>query len=100
MAYVPIEFVRAYGKIEEDPDELVQALTDAAENYLAGAGVTPELASLSLYQLAVAGIALHFHTNRVAVDQASPKDFEPGIRKIINQLELDCGVLSILDNGC
>ena len=100
MAYVPIEFVRAYGKIEEDPDELVQALTDAAENYLAGAGITPELASLSLYQLAVAGVAMHFHENRVAVDQTSPKDFEPGVRWVINQLKQDCGVLSVLDNGC
>ena len=100
MSYVPIEFVRSYGKIEEDPDELVQALTDAAEEYLAGAGVTPDLARPSLYQLAVAGIASHFHENRVAVDQTSPKDFEPGVRWTINQLKQDCGVLSILDNDC
>lgn len=100
MAYVPIEFVRAYGKLEEDPDELVQALTDMAEDYLAGAGVTPELARASLYNVAVSGIALHFRENRVAVDQTSPKDFEPGLRWVINQLKQDCGVLSILDNGC
>ncbi len=100
MAYVPIEFVRACGKIEEDPDELVQALTDAAENYLAGAGITPELASASLYNVAVSGIVLHWHENRVAVDRNAPEDFEPGIRLIINQLKQDCGVLSSLDKCC
>lgn len=100
MSYVSIEFVRAYGKIEEDPDELVQTLTNMAEDYLAGAGITPGLAKASLYKVAVAGIALHFHENRVAVDQTSPKDFEPGLRWVINQLKQDCGVLSILDNNC
>ena len=100
MAYVPIEFVRAYGKLEEDPDELVQALIDMAEDYLAGAGVTPERAKPSLYNFAVSGIALHFRENRVAVDQTSPKDFEPGVRWVINQLKRDCDILSNLDNGC
>lgn len=100
MAYVPIEFVRAYGKIEEDPDELVQALIDAAEDYLAGAGVMPDLARPAIYNLAVSGIVLHWHENRVAVDQTFPTDFGAGIRGIINQLKQDCEVLSILDIQC
>lgn len=100
MACVPIEFVVSYGKMEEESETVVAALIDAAEEYLAGAGVTPELAAASLYNLAVAGIVSHWHENRAAVDQSSPDDFEPGIRLVINQLKRNCEIASILDAGC
>lgn len=100
MAAVPMEFVVSYGKLEEESEDVVSALIDAAEDYLAGAGVTPELAAASLYNLAVAGIVSHWHENRAAVDQSSPNDFEPGIRLIINQLKRNCEIVSILDTTC
>lgn len=100
MSYVPMEFVVSYGKLEEESEDVVSALINAAEEYLAGAGVTPELASASLYNIAVAGIVSHWHENRAAVDKSSPDDFEPGIRLVINQLKRNCEIVSILDTGC
>lgn len=100
MASVPMEFVVSYGKLEEESESVVSTLIAAAEDYLAGAGVTPELAAASLYNLAVAGIVTHWHENRAAVDKTSPEDFEPGIRLIINQLKRNCEVVSILDTTC
>ena len=97
MATVPMDFVVNYGKLEEESEDVVSALIDAAEDYLAVAGVTPELAAASLYNLAVAGIVTHWHENRAAVDKTSPNDFEPGIRLVINQLKRSCEVVSILD---
>lgn len=97
MSAVPMEFVVNYGKLEEESEDVVSALIDAAEDYLAVAGVTPELAAASLYNLAVAGIVTHWHENRAAVDKTSPNDFEPGIRLVINQLKRSCEVVSILD---
>ena len=97
MAYVPLEDVKSYGRIDGDEDDaLLAGLTGAAEEYLSNAGVTPENASASLYQLAVKGIVLHWYENRAAVDGGSPKDFEPGVRMVINQLKN----MSILDTSC
>ena len=100
MAAAPMAFVVSYGKLEEESEEVVAALMDAAEDYLAGAGVTPTLAPASLYNLAVAGIVAHWHENRAAVDDSAPEDFEPGIRLVINQLKRECEVVSILDTAC
>lgn len=100
MAYAPMELVVSYGKLEEESKDVVSAMIDAAEEYLAGAGVLPELASPSLYNLAVAGIVTHWHENRAAVDKTSPDDFEPGVRLVINQLKRNCQVVSILDTTC
>lgn len=100
MACVPLDFVVRYGKLEEEDPIVVSGLIDAAEAYLAGAGITPEYASAALYKIAVAGITIHFHENRAAVDQTSPNDFEPGIRLVINQLKQDCEIVSILDTIC
>lgn len=100
MTTVPMEFVVSYGKLEEESEDVVTALVDAAEDYLAGAGVTPELAAASLYNLAVAGIVTHWHENRAAVDKTSPDDFEPGVRLVINQLKRNCEIVSILGTNC
>lgn len=100
MAHVPLDFVVSYGKLEEESEDIVSGLIDAAEAYLTGAGVTPEHASAALYNIAVAGIVTHWHENRAAVDQSSPKDFDPGIRLAINQLKRDCELVSILDTSC
>lgn len=101
MAYVPLEDVKSYGRIDGDEDDaLLVGFTEAAEEYLANAGVTPESASASLYQLAVKGIVLHWYENRTAVDSGSPKDFEPGIRLVINQLKCASEIMSNLDASC
>ena len=100
MAYVPMEFVVSYGKLEDESEPVISGLIAAAEEYLAGSGITPELASTSLYNLAVAGIVTHWHENRAAIDKSSPDDFEPGIRLVINQLKRNCEVVSILDTTC
>lgn len=100
MATAPMDFVVNYGKLEEESESVVATLIDAAEDYLAGAGVTPELAAASLYNLAVAGIVTHWHENRAAVDKTSPDDFEPGVRLVINQLKRNCEIVSILDTSC
>lgn len=100
MAAVPMELVVSYGKLEEESEDVVSALIDSAEAYLADAGVTPELAAASLYNLAVAGIVTHWHENRAAVDKTSPDDFDPGVRLVINQLKRSCEIVSILDTSC
>lgn len=100
MAYVPVEFVANYGKLEDESEDVVYALIDAAEAYLENAGVVPENSPAALYNLAVAGIATHWHENRAAVDQTSPNDFDAGIRLVINQLKRSCEVVSILDTTC
>lgn len=99
MAYVPLEAVKAYARIDnEDEDTLVSSLIDAAEIYLENAGVSVSLAPAALYQLAVCGIVLHWYDNRAAVDGSSPPDFEPGVRKVINQLKFTVGLMPNLDN--
>lgn len=86
------DFAVAYGKLDEEPAPVVDALIAAAESYLASSGILPELAQPSLYNLAVAGITAHYHENRAAVDQTAPKDFEPGLRLIINGLKRECEI--------
>lgn len=100
MAYAPVAFVVSYGKLENESEDVIAALIDAAEAYLENAGVMPEHSPAALYNLAVAGIATHWHENRAAVDQTSPNDFDAGIRLVINQLKRSCEVVSILDTTC
>lgn len=100
MDAVLTEFVVQYGKLEEETESVVTALIGAAETYLAGAGISPETAAPALYNLAVAGIVSHWHENRAAVDQSSPKDFEPGIRLIINQLKRDSQIVDATSAMC
>lgn len=92
MAASQREFVVNYGKLQDEPAELIDALIAAAENYLANSGILPELAPQPLYDLAVAGITAHYNENRAAVDQSSPRDFESGLRLIINGLKRECEV--------
>lgn len=87
MASSLTEFVVSYGKLDDEPVELVEALIGSAREYLSSSGIKPGLETIGLYKLAVAGIVAHWHENRAAVDQTAPKDFEPGIRLIINQLK-------------
>ena len=100
MAFVPLEFVVSYGKLEEESEDFVTSLIDAAESYLAGAGVLPDHAASALYYVAVAGIVTHWHENRASVDQTSPTDFNAGVRLIINQLKRDCELVSNLGTSC
>lgn len=100
MAYVPLAPVKAYAKTNDEDDTLVMSLIDAAEQYLCNAGVEPGTVPYSLYELAVKGIVLHWYDNRAAVDAASPLDFEPGIRTVINQLKLVGGTSYDLEGTC
>lgn len=100
MAYVPLEPVKAYAKAGDDDDAVIQSLIDAAEDYLAGAGVYPGYAPNSTYEMAVKGIVLHWYENRAAVDTSSPPDFEPGIRAVINQLKQSYGLLPSPFENC
>lgn len=86
------DFAVAYAKLDEEPDAIIDALVAAAEGYLANSGISPELAQPELYSLAVAGITAHYHENRAAVDQSAPKDFEPGLRLILNGLKRECEI--------
>lgn len=86
------EFVVNYGKLHEETPELIDALIEAAVGYLDGSGIAPELAQPAVYNVALAGIVAHYHENRAAVEQSPPKDFEPGVRLIINQLKRECQI--------
>ena len=101
MATVSLEAAKAYARIDGDEDDaLVESLIEAAEEYLAGAGVYPGLAQEALYQLAVKGIVLHWYeqrnaTERSATEGRAPTDFAAGVRLIINQLKQTCQLNSL-----
>lgn len=99
MSFTPLDKVKAYVRPEPEDDDLVADLTQAAEDYLLEAGVEPGIAPASTYQLAVKGITLHWYENRNATDNASPDDFEPGIRKVINQLKQSCEISRLSNLG-
>ena len=91
MATVSLEAAKAYARIDGDEDDaLLESLIEAAEEYLAGAGVYPGLAPEALYQLAVCGIVLHWYEQRNIATGAAPTDFPVGIRLTINQLKNTC----------
>lgn len=100
MAYVPLEPVKAYAKTNDEDDDQVMSLIDAAEQYLHNAGVDPGSVPYALFELAVKGMVLHWYDNRASVDTSSPPDFEPGIRAVINQLKMTGGIVSNLDTIC
>lgn len=96
MATVSLEDVKSYARIDgEEEDALVGSLIDAAEEYLAGAGIYPGLAPEALYQLAVKGIFLHWYEQRNVTDGAAPTDFAAGVRLTINQLKHTCQLNSL-----
>ena len=91
MATVSLEAVKAYARIDGDEeDALLDSLTNAAEEYLANAGIDPGLSAPALYQLAVCGIVLHWYEQRNIATGAAPTDFPVGIRLTINQLKNTC----------
>lgn len=95
MATVSLEAAKAYARIDGDEDDaLLESLIEAAEEYLAGAGVYPGLAPEALYQLAVKGIVLHWYEQRNVTDGA-PTDFAAGVRLTINQLKQTCQLNSL-----
>ena len=96
MATVSLEAAKAYARIDGDEDDaLLESLIEAAEEYLAGAGVYPGLAPEALYQLAVKGIVLHWYEQRNVTDNAAPTDFSAGVRLTINQLKNTCKLHSL-----
>lgn len=99
MAYVDFDLVKEYVRSNDEDDDLVRGLITTAEEYLLGAGVAPDAAPYALYEFAIKGIVLHWYENRAAVDTSSPRDFEPGIRTVINQLKFTCGIVSNLDTS-
>ena len=96
MATVSLETVKAYARIDGDEeDALLENLTNAAEEYLANAGIDPGLSAPALYQLAVCGIVLHWYEQRNIATGAAPTDFPVGIRLTINQLKHTCQLNSL-----
>lgn len=88
---VTLDEAKQYARIDGNVDDaLVSGLIDAAELYLSNAGIEAGPAPAALYRLAVCGLVLHWYDNRDAVDTSSPQDFEPGLRKLINQLKIAC----------
>ena len=91
MATVSLDAVKAYARVDGDEeDALLDSLTNAAEEYLANAGIDPGLSAPALYQLAVCGIVLHWYEQRNIATGAAPTDFPVGIRLTINQLKNTC----------
>lgn len=90
---VTLDEAKRYARIDGDADDaLVSDLIDAAELYLSDAGIEVGPAPVALYRLAVCGLVAHWYDNRAAVDTSSPPDFEPGLRKLINQLKDNCQI--------
>lgn len=96
MATVSLDAVKAYARVDGDEeDALLDSLTNAAEEYLANAGIDPGLSAPALYQLAVCGIVLHWYEQRNIATGAAPTDFPVGIRLTINQLKHTCQLNSL-----
>lgn len=81
-----LEDVKAYMIAPDDDDTLITSLIDAAEGYLADAGVHQTEKNQGRYFLAVAGLTLHWYDNRQAVD-TNLTDLPLGLRQVINQLK-------------
>ena len=79
--------VKAYMQVTDDGDDaLITSLIEAAEGYLADAGVYQTETNQGRYFLAVAGLTLHWYDNRQAVD-TNLTDLPLGLRQVINQLK-------------
>ncbi len=80
--------VKAYLRVDtEEDDGLIQALMDAAEEYLAGAGVTEHDGNQARYALAVKGLCLHWYDFRGDVAAGTVTELPAGVRAVINQLK-------------
>ena len=71
----------------DDDDELIIKIWGAAQEYLAGGGISQD--GSKLVWLATAGLTLHWYDNPgfTGTDLALPV----GVRTVINQLKLDRG---------
>ena len=85
---VGLEEVKAYLRVDTgEDDRLIQALMDAAAEYLAGAGVTEHDGNQARYALAVKGLCLHWYDFRGDVDGGTVTELPTGLRAVINQLK-------------
>ncbi|MCI8537761.1 MAG: phage gp6-like head-tail connector protein [Oscillospiraceae bacterium] len=84
--------VKAYLRVDTDEDDgLIQALMDAAEEYLAGAGIVESAGNRARYALAVKGLCLHWYDFRGdAAAGTAAVELPTGLRAVINQLKLEC----------
>lgn len=79
---------KKYMKVDyEEDDELIAALMDAADRYLAGAGVTREVAP-EMYDLIVHDMTLRTYDGRD--DDAAQAATAPLIRSMLTQLKIRC----------
>ena len=81
-----LEDVKAYMIAPDDDDTLITSLIEAAEGYLADAGIHPGEPADARYALAVSALTLHWYDNRQAVD-TNLTDLPLGLRQVINQLK-------------
>lgn len=92
---VDLKSLLAYCRLDDDlPEEdkrlIEETLWPAAEEYLAGAGVSEPAYESALYDLAVKGLVCHWYEHREAMAYYR-SEIPLGVRTIINQLKLRGG---------
>lgn len=82
--------VKAYLRVDTNEDDgLIQTLMDAAEEYLAGAGIVEGAGNRARYALAVKGLCLHWYDFRGDAAVGTAVELPTGLRAVINQLKLE-----------
>lgn len=88
LAQARLDACKKYMRVDYDEDdELIAALMDAADRYLAGAGVTREVAP-EMYDLIVHDMTLRTYDGRD--NDAAQAATAPLIRSMLTQLKLRC----------
>lgn len=90
MAELTLEAVKAYCHITDDSeDDDILDLMEAAQEYLAGAGVPQTATGTGRYNLAVKALTLHWKDNRgnVAEGESKQAEIPLGLGAIIIQLQ-------------
>ena len=78
---------KAYMRIDgSDEDELIAPLYEAAQLYLANAGIPEPQENSALYSMAVWSLTLHYYDHRDAV--GTEAGIPTGLRPVLNQLKL------------
>jgi len=78
---------KKYMRVDDDEDdEEILGLMDAAAAYLANAGIPEPEPPTPLYSLALNSLTLHYYDHRDEIGAAAPLPI--GLRPIINQLKL------------
>ncbi len=78
---------KAYMRIDgSDEDELIAALYEAAQLYLANSGIPEPQDDSPLYSMAVWSLTLHYYDHRDAV--GTEAGIPTGLRPVLNQLKL------------